>query len=216
MATRQYSGKLVILIATLVFTNIVLARNALAESKLRGVVQTRSGEYLEGWIRFERESALIEKIDKAGEITEVSASDFKQANMHVVSEAKPGLRGSYFAKPNFEGHAKVRIDPVISFPFGSAGPMPGFPSDNFSVRWEGMIQIEPGGRYQFHTSSDDGVRLWVDNTKIIDQWVSQGETEHTGTIDLQGRRRFPIKLEYFLVVIVTQWLVKIEMSKLKV
>ena len=35
----------------------------------------------------------------------------------------------------------------------------GFPSDNFSVRWEGQIKIDYTSEYTFYTISDDGVRL---------------------------------------------------------
>ena len=41
-----------------------------------------------------------------------------------------------------------------------------FPSDNFSVRWEGEIKIDYSTDYTFYLISDDGVRLYINNNKI--------------------------------------------------
>jgi hypothetical protein len=44
---------------------------------------------------------------------------------------------------------------------------------------------------------DDGVRLWVNNQQIINQWVDQPAKEWTGTIALTAGQKYPIKLEYY-------------------
>ena len=45
-----------------------------------------------------------------------------------------------------------------------------FPRDNFSIRWEGSIQIDVTDEYTFYIISDDGVRLAVADSVIIDNW----------------------------------------------
>ena len=50
--------------------------------------------------------------------------------------------------------------------------------------------------YTFYTSSDDGVRLWIDNALIIDKWIPQSQTEWSGTIALSPGNH-DIVLEYF-------------------
>jgi hypothetical protein len=72
--------------------------------------------------------------------------------------------------------------------------MPEMPSDRFSVRWSRMVKFEPG-RYRFHTQTDDGVRLWVDNRLLIDQWYDQALTTHSAAINLAGET--PIRMEYY-------------------
>jgi hypothetical protein len=76
-------------------------------------------------------------------------------------------------------------------------PDPLVPDNHFSVRWTGQLLPRYSERYTFHTLSDDGVRLWVDGILIIDKWVDQGQTEHSGTIELEAGRWYAIQLEYF-------------------
>jgi hypothetical protein len=41
--------------------------------------------------------------------------------------------------------------------------------DQFSARWTRYIDVTPGN-YRFTVTSDDGIRLWVDNVLLIDKW----------------------------------------------
>ena len=72
-----------------------------------------------------------------------------------------------------------------------------FPNDNFSVRWEGQIKIDQNSTYTFYTISDDGVRLFIDDKIIINNWQAQPATENKGEITLQGNKTYPIVVEYF-------------------
>ena len=72
-----------------------------------------------------------------------------------------------------------------------------FPTDNFSVRWEGKIKIDHTSDYTFYTISDDGVRLFIDNKIIINSWEPQPATEKKGIINLQENKMYSIKIEYF-------------------
>ena len=70
-------------------------------------------------------------------------------------------------------------------------------TDYFSVRWQGFIRPRFSEKYTFHTLADDGVRLWVAGKQIIDRWVNQPPTEHTGSIDLEAGRKYEIRMEYY-------------------
>ena len=72
-----------------------------------------------------------------------------------------------------------------------------FPSDNFSVRWEGQVKIDEISKYTFYTISDDGVRLFIDGKNIINNLKAQPAKENKGTITLQGNKKYPIVIEYF-------------------
>ena len=45
-----------------------------------------------------------------------------------------------------------------------------FPKDSFSVRWEGSIKSDYTGEHTFYTVADDGVKLYVDDELLIDNW----------------------------------------------
>ncbi len=91
-----------------------------------------------------------------------------------------------------------RLDPLINFDWVFGSPSPELlGNDDFLILWTGKIETINPGFYTFHTISDDGVRLWVDDKLVIDQWVFQAETEHTGSILLEGNRIYDIRIEYF-------------------
>lgn len=88
-----------------------------------------------------------------------------------------------------------REDADINFTWNDSAPAAELPSDNFSVRWTKTKHFD-AGRYKFVTSTDDGVRLYIDGTMVIDQWHTQGETPYAHQIDLtQGSHT--IIMEYF-------------------
>ncbi len=168
------------------------------EPRLRGTVELKKGGKLEGWIHFDREVLLLTEL--TGNERRISAADLKVAHVHLADgqlKNSPGLQGSYFNEPGLAGLITERVDGVVDFNWGRMAPMPDFPADNFSVRWDGEIESIIAGSYSFHVSSSEGVRLWVNGRSLIDRWVNQSEREHSGIIQLEGRQRYPIRLEYF-------------------
>jgi hypothetical protein len=83
----------------------------------------------------------------------------------------------------------------ISWDWGSGSPGGGVPSDGFSGRWTARVSIDQG-RYTFIARADDGVRVWLDNSLIIDAWRDQGPTEYRATRDV-GSGAHDIKVEYY-------------------
>jgi len=69
----------------------------------------------------------------------------------------------------------------------------GLPRDRVALVAEGDVDLPPG-QYVVRTISDDGVRVWMDEERIIDRW-----TPHESAIDTApitgGKRRF--KVEYY-------------------
>jgi PKD repeat protein len=109
-----------------------------------------------------------------------------------------GLLGEYFNKMDLTDPALTRIDPTVDFAWGRGGsPAPIMSSDKFSVRWSGQVEPEFTETYTLYTATDDGVRLWVDGRKIIDNWTDHSLTESTATIALTGGKRVDIVMEYY-------------------
>jgi hypothetical protein len=81
------------------------------------------------------------------------------------------LLGIYFNTPDCTGEFfKTRYDPTIDFDWGHGPPMPEMNSNRFSVRWVGQFVVPTTEHYTFHTVTDDGVRLYINNRPIIDAW----------------------------------------------
>ncbi|MEM6965223.1 MAG: PA14 domain-containing protein [Bacteroidota bacterium] len=108
-----------------------------------------------------------------------------------------GLTGTYFNNKNLTDQVLEQLDANINFNWGTGAPVSGVGANDFSVRWEGGIEVPRSGGYTFYTNSDDGVRLWVDDKLIVDNWTNHAPTEDIGTIVLEPSIRYTIKLEYF-------------------
>ncbi|RIK38660.1 MAG: hypothetical protein DCC55_20480 [Chloroflexi bacterium] len=86
-------------------------------------------------------------------------------------------RGEYFANPNLSGApAFVRNDRDVSFDWGQSAPAIGLPANAFSVRWTRSLEFQRGV-YRFYARMDDGLRLFIDNTLVLDEWRVGGVRE---------------------------------------
>ncbi|MFK7935646.1 MAG: PA14 domain-containing protein [Saprospiraceae bacterium] len=108
-----------------------------------------------------------------------------------------GITGTYFNNLNFSSEVLERIDPTIDFQWGTGSPASNIGANTYSVRWEGEISAGYSQTYTFYATADDGVRLWIDNQQIINQWVDQAPTTTTGTITLQAGEKVPFRMEYY-------------------
>ena len=114
-----------------------------------------------------------------------------------IQASGDGLLAEYFDDIGFGSLYAVRTDSTVDFDWAGGEPVIGIGSDNFSVRWTGQIEPLYSEVYTFQTRSDDGVRLWVNDELIIDQFVDQSATNHTGTILLEAGVLYDIRLDYY-------------------
>ncbi|MBO3095605.1 PQQ-dependent sugar dehydrogenase [Cellulomonas dongxiuzhuiae] len=115
----------------------------------------------------------------------------------TASLSQRGLLGRYFDTADLTGTSVTRVDPTVSFDWAAGSPLAGIAADTFSVRWTGSVVPRYSETYTFSTRSDDGVRLWVDGTLVIDQWTRHAARVDSGTVALRAGQAVPIRLEYF-------------------
>lgn len=110
----------------------------------------------------------------------------------------PGLswRAEYYANEVLAGEpALVRDESAVDYYWQLSAPGPGLPVDGFSVRWTGEWPFEQGA-YRFYAYTDDGVRLWIDDDLVVDQWRDQNATLVYTDLNLTaGLHR--VRVEYF-------------------
>ena len=118
-----------------------------------------------------------------------------------LASAEEGLIGEYYHKASddtWEDLVMVRLDPTVDFQWGNGSPEPGVVNvDGFKVRWTGEVEIPSTGTWTFHTQTDDGVRLWVNDELVLENWTDHGGTHDEGDITLKGGQRYPIRLEWY-------------------
>jgi len=108
-----------------------------------------------------------------------------------------GLRGDYYENSDFTGAMLERTDATVNFDWFVGSQDPSMAVDTFSVRWTGRVQPRYSETYTFFTSSDDGVRLWVNSQLLVNQWVEQTPLESSATITLIAGQTYEIQLDYY-------------------
>lgn len=92
----------------------------------------------------------------------------------------------YFNNPTLSG-TPVYTETLpngINFNWGLGSPNPAVPVDNFSARFTSTQNFIVPGVYQFVVSSDDGVRVFINNQLIVNQFVGRPLTTDTVQMDL--------------------------------
>lgn len=103
----------------------------------------------------------------------------------------------YYSNPNLAGTnpSYVRSEDAINHRWGDGSPTSRIPADNFSARWT-KTENFPGGYYRFTATMDDGMRVWLDTSLIIDSWYPS--EEHTVSRDVYvSPGTHEIRVEYF-------------------
>ena len=105
---------------------------------------------------------------------------------------------SYFANQTLTGTpATVRCETAVDYDWGSGSPPgTGVGPNNFSARWVGTRSFASTGSYTFTATADDGVRVYLDGTLIINQWKDQSPTTYTATRQVTAGNH-EIRVEYY-------------------
>lgn len=105
-------------------------------------------------------------------------------------------RGDYWANSTLSGDpALVRNDPAVFFDWGSGGPDPALPGDQFSARWTRQLSFD-AGVYHFFLEVDDGARLFIDDQLVLDEWRAGSQRVASATLPLAAGRH-TLRVEYF-------------------
>lgn len=117
-------------------------------------------------------------------------------NYQKVASQQLNFKGEYFDNQNLTGLPKLtREDEQINFRWEFESPGPEIPKDFFSVRWTKQKQFA-AGVYKFTLKSDDGIRFWIDNNLLVDDWTDHSLKTYTPTVNLTEGTHV-IKIEYY-------------------
>jgi len=113
----------------------------------------------------------------------------------ITVSSYPDWQGEYWSNQNLSGSPIfVRNDGDINFHWGIGAPVAGFPDSNFSVRWSRWVTFVPG-IYRFQARADDGIRVFVDNQLVLNEWHSSQGTQ-LYSIDLNLSDSHHLVVEY--------------------
>jgi hypothetical protein len=108
-----------------------------------------------------------------------------------------GVKAQYFKNTSASGTpALTRVEDCIDHNWGSGEVAVGL-SDGVSAIWTADLEIPFTETYQLITTSDDGVRLWLDGKPLINHWNNHGSTDDVATVDLIAGQVYRVQMDYY-------------------
>ena len=98
-----------------------------------------------------------------------------------------GLRAELFSGTNFEKKVKERIDRLVDFFWCHDRPDPSLPTRECSVRWSGWLKAPQAGKCLLATIHDDGVRVFLDDRLVIDDWNEHPLKRNECTVEITAQ-----------------------------
>jgi hypothetical protein len=112
-------------------------------------------------------------------------------------ECSGEFKAEYFDNRNLSGTPVFTLceKAPINHNWGTSGPGNGINNDNFSVRWTGTVEFT-SDLYNFVAIADDGIRVWIDDNQIIDNWQNQSVTPNMSTRQISAGKHV-VRVEYY-------------------
>jgi len=116
-------------------------------------------------------------------------------NLLTPDQSENGLKGEYFNNRNLEGDVVLtRIDKQLNFDWPWS-PGVGVNDDEISIRWTGFLNAKESFNGWLGLSSDDGIRMWIDDVLVIDNWKKGGTNIVTYPMDVVANKKYKIRIE---------------------
>uniref|UniRef100_UPI003F7A49CD PA14 domain-containing protein n=1 Tax=Chitinophaga sancti TaxID=1004 RepID=UPI003F7A49CD len=123
-----------------------------------------------------------------------------------------GLLGEFYTKTGFQTKLREKTDTSINFANRlqmNVGIKDSIFNTVFSARWTGKVKAPVTGTYTFYTESDDGIRLFLNDSVIIKRWNDHPSKTDSAKVNLIEGEYYDIKIEYYNnqadVVLKLQW-----------
>jgi hypothetical protein len=135
----------------------------------------------------------------------------------LPEHSDPVWQASYWSNMTLSGSPVLqRTETSLDHDWGTGSPADGLPADGFSARWSRYLYLEPG-TYRFTTTSDDGLRVYVDGTLLINEWydhapktvsadLSLSKGHHLVVVEFYENTGFAVaKVSWGPVTAITRW-----------
>lgn len=152
--------------------------------------------------------AEASEADSAGQLCTLVASTLKDSSkatgyeqeMSPVTAERTGLRVEYFRGRDLThkiDYPEMIDDSDMQFDWLDGPPVNGLPPDEFSIRWSGVFIPEFTGQHRFVGYRDNGLRIWVNERLLLDEWNDGWGAFTSSPIRLNKGKSYSIKVEYY-------------------
>ncbi|OQP47877.1 hypothetical protein A4H97_30675 [Niastella yeongjuensis] len=110
-----------------------------------------------------------------------------------------GTKAYYYRNESLKGDpSAIRPDSMPFYNWGEGTPAIGtaFQGDHFSVRWLGRFKAPVTGPYKFAATFDDGMRLFVNDTLLMDRWKKINSWDSV-KLNLVKDELYNMRIEYY-------------------
>jgi hypothetical protein len=109
-----------------------------------------------------------------------------------------GVKAEYFRNMTVTGAPFLtQIEPSIDHSWGDPGGPTAGVVDNFSARWTADLEIAVADTYTFIANTDDGVRVWLNDNLIIDDWIAKSASDVPSVAMALEPGIYSLKMEYY-------------------
>ena len=121
---------------------------------------------------------------------------YTDEDLSLVPIPADAWRADYFSTKTLNGYITSRLETAINNDYVDGSPDPGIGGDNFSARWQGNWNLL-AGTYSFMATTDDGMRVWLDGSLVLNHWQAQPATTYTFSKTFATAGSHLIKVEYY-------------------
>ena len=93
-----------------------------------------------------------------------------------------------------------QFDDSPNFNWGNGSPnRDDLGNNTYSIKWTKTFNFPSPGEYRFTVGSDDGTRLYVDGTRVINNWNNQSYNQgiRTTTVDIEDHCQVQLEMHYY-------------------
>jgi len=131
------------------------------------------------------------------------------AEYYLLPGGKAGIYAEYFNNCELEGKPVLtRVEKSIDFDWGYGGerdpekpgsPKPGVVNlDKWSAWWSGKFKSPGDGWYEIGLLSDNGIRMYLDGKKLLDQWLdSKAGKFKIIRYQFEAGRLYDLRVEFY-------------------
>ena len=107
------------------------------------------------------------------------------------------LKAEYYNGIDFEQYVDEQTVSKIDFYWDRYAPMDGVDPNSCSVRYTGQLQSPRSGNVFFTAYVDDGIRVWLNDTLLINNWRLNDHGFSEGKLYMEANTKYDLKIEYF-------------------
>lgn len=108
-----------------------------------------------------------------------------------------GVVATFYRGTNFEHFAWITTPKELNFALSDRLARK-LRSGRFSARWTGSLSVPQDGEYTFATLSHHGIRLFIDDDVVINNWHDQEWTESgCGAVKQLSQGKHRLRVEFY-------------------